>query len=72
MDGLVARRLELRKLLKKEIFFLFGPRATGKSTLTAQQLPNAVVLDLLKADLLLRLSSAHSELEPITDTKSIL
>jgi predicted AAA+ superfamily ATPase len=41
------RRLELSNLLKLKSFFLFGPRATGKSTLIRTQLPNAHVFDLL-------------------------
>jgi len=34
-------------LLQKKSFFLFGPRATGKSTLIKTQLPGAQVFDLL-------------------------
>jgi predicted AAA+ superfamily ATPase len=31
-------------------FFLFGPRGTGKSTLLAETLPDAVVVDLLEPE----------------------
>jgi len=45
---LLKRRLSLPDLLKKRSLFLFGPRATGKSTLVRQQLPKQVeVIDLL-------------------------
>lgn len=45
------RILNLTATLKKNNYFLFGPRATGKSSLIAEQLPNALVLDLLDDDL---------------------
>lgn len=41
------RKLNIFSLLQKKSFFLFGPRATGKSTLIRQQLPDAQVYDLL-------------------------
>ena len=41
------RELNLAKLLKIKSFFLFGPRSTGKSTLIRQQIPKALVFDLL-------------------------
>ena len=41
------RALYLPKLLKLKSFFLFGPRSTGKSTLIREQLPQAMVYDLL-------------------------
>jgi uncharacterized protein len=41
------RQLSLEKLLGMKSFFLFGPRATGKSTLIKAQLPTAHVFDLL-------------------------
>ena len=44
------RTLRLDKLLKNRSYFLFGPRATGKSTLVSQQLAQAYVYDLLNAD----------------------
>ncbi len=44
----INRVLDLRLLLAKKSFFLFGPRATGKSTLIRQQLTDvAFVVDLL-------------------------
>lgn len=41
------RILNLPELLKKKSIFLFGPRATGKSSLIRQQLPGAKIYDLL-------------------------
>lgn len=41
------RKLNLTELLALKSFFLFGPRATGKSTLIRTQLPDAQVFDLL-------------------------
>jgi predicted AAA+ superfamily ATPase len=42
------RILDLRKLLKKKSFFLFGPRGTGKTTLVRHTLSEATVIDLLE------------------------
>lgn len=42
-----VRRLNLRALLEKKSFFLFGPRAVGKTTLIEQSLPEAQIIDLL-------------------------
>jgi predicted AAA+ superfamily ATPase len=42
-------------LLRRRSFFLFGPRATGKSTLVAQNLTEARVYDLLEANTFQRL-----------------
>ena len=53
----IKRHLDLGRLLQKKSFFLFGPRASGKSTLIAQQLADqAVVIDLLRADVWSRAS----------------
>src|SRR3990167_6991980 len=58
------RKLDLLSLLEKKAFFLLGPRATGKSTLIADELrDNALMFNLLKSNLTLRLSSAPWELE---------
>lgn len=58
VDMPISRVLQLPKLLEKKSHFLLGPRATGKSFLIRQQLGDgqAVVLNLLKGDLYLRLS----------------
>jgi len=43
------RLLNLRSLLEQKSFFLFGPRATGKTTLIDTTLSEALVIDLLEA-----------------------
>lgn len=58
------RTLNITELLAKKSFFLFGPRATGKSTLIRQQLAeSATIIDLLDSRNYLRLSAAPHELE---------
>jgi predicted AAA+ superfamily ATPase len=65
----LERTLNLPDLLSRKSFFLFGPRATGKSTLVRQQLSTtAHVLDLLDSRLYLRLLNAPYDLESIIDS----
>ncbi len=60
----IKRDLDLTKLLKKKSFFLFGPRATGKSTLIRQSgLQPALSIDLLDSEYYLRLQSRPNSLE---------
>ena len=62
----IQRKLQLAPLLAKKSFFLFGPRATGKTTIVRQQLAeNALIIDLLDSRYFLRLSSAPHELESL-------
>ena len=62
----IQRQIQLAPLLAKKSFFLFGPRATGKTTLIHQQLAkSATIIDLLDSRHFLRLSSAPYELEPL-------
>ena len=62
----IQRQLQLAPLLAKKSFFLFGPRATGKTTLVRQQLTNrALIIDLLDSRYFLRLSSAPHDLESL-------
>jgi predicted AAA+ superfamily ATPase len=66
----IDRILDLKSLLAKKSFFLFGPRATGKSTLVHSQLSDsATIIDLLDSRLFLRLSAAPQDLEAIIDVK---
>jgi len=68
-----ARALNLSELLKKKSFFLFGPRATGKTTLIEQSLPDALVIDLLHSktySTLVRNPSALGEM--ITEPSKIV
>ncbi len=67
------RILDLPKLLEKKSHFLFGPRATGKTTLIENALPDAQVVDLLHAQTHLRLVRNPSLLEEsITDATRIV
>jgi predicted AAA+ superfamily ATPase len=60
------RVLDLTALLAKKSCFLFGPRATGKSFLIREQLAGrALVIDLLRSDLYLRLSANPAEIEAL-------
>jgi predicted AAA+ superfamily ATPase len=62
----IDRYLNLPQLLEKKSFFLFGPRATGKTFLIREQLADqALVIDLLRSDLYLRLSGSPSDLEAL-------
>lgn len=65
------RILDLRELVKKKSFFLFGPRATGKTCLIREQLAGrAYVVDLLKAEYFLRLSQNPDELIAMVQSKA--
>ena len=52
----IQRQLQLGPLLAQKSFFLFGPRATGKTTLVRQQLAGkAFIIDLLDSRYFLQL-----------------
>lgn len=71
----IKRTLQLSSLLRKKSFFLFGPRAVGKSYLIWQELMsgekgNKVILfDLLQHKTYHRLSVSHSHLENIVNER---
>ncbi|MFH1437541.1 MAG: ATP-binding protein [Pseudomonadota bacterium] len=66
----LPRIINLPELLAKKSFFLFGPRATGKSTVVRQQLSkSATVIDLLDSRFFLRLSASPYELESLVRDK---
>jgi len=66
----IERFIDLKNLLEKKSFFLFGPRATGKSTLVDRQLSgSATIIDLLDSRFFLRLSAAPHDLESIVDAR---
>lgn len=52
----IPRVIDIHGKLEKKSCFLFGPRQTGKSTLVRQELPDALVYDLLDSDIFLELS----------------
>ena len=63
----IDRIIDLNDLLRKKSCFLFGPRATGKSTLVHRLLSDsATIIDLLDSRLFLRLSAAPQGLEAIS------
>ncbi len=67
------RFLNLSNLLEMKSFFLFGPRATGKTTLIANSLQNAYVFDLLEADTYARLLKRSSIIdETVTDPTRVV
>lgn len=60
------RLLNLPNLLKNKSYFLFGPRATGKSTLIHQQFSKDIqIIDLLEAEIYMRLQFNPGSLESI-------
>ena len=62
--SMYQRILNLSNLLKNKSYFLFGPRATGKSTLIKMQFPNNTpIIDLLQHEMYLRLSVSPGQLE---------
>ena len=66
---LVPRILNIKKLLEKKSFFLFGPRSTGKSTLIRQSFTprECFVIDLLNGEIHLRLSSNPASIEEMIE-----
>jgi len=65
----LQRYLNLSALLKQKSFFLFGPRATGKTSLIREQLAqNVLSINLLRSDLFMRLNANPSLLEDIIET----
>lgn len=67
-----SRQLAINNLLKKRSFFLFGPRATGKSTLIEQCLKEARVYDLLDSDTYHRLLRAPGIIAEETDAETLV
>lgn len=67
------RVLDLPRLLERKSHFVFGPRASGKTTLIERSLPHAQVIDLLHAQTHLQLVRNPSVLEQwITDPSRIV
>lgn len=64
------RQLKLLPLLQKKSFFLLGPRSTGKSFLINKELgKSAIVFNLLRSDLYLKLAAAPWELEQLINAQ---
>lgn len=67
------RLLDLPTLTKKANYFLFGPRATGKSSLIKASLPKVQVIDLLEDSIYDQLSRRpESLIELITNPKELI
>ncbi len=64
------RVLDLKKLLKKSNFFLFGPRSVGKSHLIKVQFPKSQVFDLLEDSVYHTLLLRPEALGEMIDPKS--
>lgn len=52
---------------KKQSYFLFGPRGTGKSSFLKLKYPNAAVIDLLDDRTLIDLRNDSSRIEPLVN-----
>ena len=67
----IKRILDLRHLLEKKSFFLFGPRQVGKSHLIQQQLKNsAFIINLLDSELNYRLQQDPSYLKALINSRT--
>ncbi len=67
-----SRILDIYKESERRSVFLFGPRATGKSTLLRMQLPNAPYFDLLDAQVYGRLLRDPTILAQETHAESLV
>lgn len=64
------RILHLSELIRKKSFFLFGPRATGKSYLVRQQLSDQMyMINLLRSDMCLRLLQNPSSIDELVSSE---
>lgn len=69
----IARQLDLRKLISRKSAFLLGPRQTGKTTLIRESLADCRCYNLLHTDVFLRLSQRPSRLrEEIGPSESLV
>ena len=67
----IPRYLKLNNLLNKKSFFLMGPRATGKTSLIRDQLNDrALIIDLLRSDVLMHLSRRPWAIEEMINARS--
>ncbi len=71
-ETFIQRFIQLPLILKKNSFFLFGPRSTGKSYLINQTLPNIQKINLLDTDIYQTLLKRPMLLEEIINPKSKL
>ncbi len=66
------RKIDLVALTSRRSCFLFGARATGKSTMIRQQLPDVQVIDLLDAQIFGRLLRNPTLLSEMTEADSLV
>ena len=67
----IKRILNLKSLLKKKSFFLFGPRQVGKSYLIQKQLKDcSLIINLLDSELNYRLQQDPSYLKALINNKT--
>ena len=70
--SMYKRTLDLAKLLKARSYFLFGPRATGKSTLISEVLPEAKIYDLLDPEIFQRLLREPKIISQETEAETLV
>ncbi len=64
----INRTLNIKELISKKSYFLFGPRATGKSSLIKHELGDqALTIDLLHSEIYMRLMDNPSQLESMIE-----
>lgn len=64
----INRTLNIKELVSKKSYFLFGPRAIGKSSLIKHDLGDqALTIDLLHSELYMRLMDNPSQLESMIE-----
>lgn len=71
-DIMYRRIIDLTTTLEKRSLFLFGPRATGKSTLVRHQLPDARIYDLLDNETYARLLRRPKLMEEETHRDTVI
>lgn len=67
-NGIFPTPARLGNFGEKKSIFLFGPRATGKSSLLKREFPNILAIDLLDSEMYLNLSAQPSALERYLDS----
>ncbi len=66
----IPRILDIKQLVEKKSHFLFGPRATGKSSLIKHELADqAMIVDLLHSETYMRLLENPSLIESMIDAQ---
>jgi predicted AAA+ superfamily ATPase len=61
------RNLDIKSLIQKKSFFLFGPRSVGKTSLLKYEFKLEQIINLLRSEIYLRLATNPSELHQMVD-----